>query len=114
VSPIGDGFAAVVAILAACALPTQVWRWIGVAVGQRIDADSEVLHWVRAVATAIIAAFVAKVLVFPTASLAETSIWLRFAATAFAVLVYIVTGRTVVAGVIAGVVALLAGQLIFT
>lgn len=113
-SPIGDGFGAILAIIAACALPTQVWRWIGVAVGQRIDAESEVLHWVRAVATAIIAAFVAKVLMFPTASLAETPLWLRFAATGFAVLVYVVAGRVVVAGVVAGVIALVVGQLAFT
>lgn len=112
-SPIGEGWAAVIAILAACALPTQVWRWMGVALGRGVDPDAEILHWVRAVATAIIAAFVAKVLVFPSGGLADTALWLRLAATAFGIAVYLLAGRIVVVGVFAGVLALGLGRLGF-
>lgn len=105
-SPIGDGLAAFAAIVAACALPTQVWRWLGVTIGRGIDPDSDVLLWVRAVATAIIAAFVANVVFFPTGGLAETPLWLRLAAMACGLAAYLLARRVVVVGVAAAVVTL--------
>lgn len=107
-SPVGDGLFGALAILAACAFPTQVWRWIGVAVGARIDPDGEMLHWVRAVATAIIAAFVAKTLLMPSGGLADVPLWLRLGATALALAAYALSGRAIVVGVGVGVGALVA------
>lgn len=111
-SPIGDGFGAALVIIAACALPTQVWRWFGVAVGAHVDANSEVLHWVRAIATAIIAAFVAKVLVFPTGALADAPLWLRLTAAGVAIAAYAAARRLVVVGVFAGMATLVIGRML--
>ena len=41
-------------------LPSEVWRWIGLLIGRGLDEDSELIMWVRAVATALIAAVVAR------------------------------------------------------
>ena len=109
-SPIGDGLHAFLAILAAAVLPTAAWRWLGVALGRRVDPDSEVLIWVRAVATAIIAAFVARVLFFPSGGLVETPLWLRLVATGVGLLVIAGGRRLLVPGVAASIVTLMAGQ----
>ena len=47
-------------------LATDLWRWLGVLAGNRLKEDSEALHWVRAVATALVMAVTAKLIVFPT------------------------------------------------
>ena len=39
-------------------LPNEVWRWLGVVVARGIDEKSELITWVRAVATAILAGVV--------------------------------------------------------
>jgi branched-subunit amino acid transport protein len=109
-SPIGDGWHAFLAILAAAVLPTAVWRWIGVALGRRIDPESEVLHWVRAVATAIIAAFVGRVVFFPTGGLAGTPLWLRLLAMAIGIAIILRGRQLLVPGVAAGIVTLIVGQ----
>lgn len=50
-------------------LATDLWRWLGVLAGNRLKEDSEALHWVRAVATALVMAVTAKLIVFPTGTL---------------------------------------------
>ena len=46
-------------------LPADVWRLLGVLIGRGIDEESEVLIWVRAVATAVLAGVIAKIVFFP-------------------------------------------------
>ena len=43
-------------------LGTDIWRWLGVLVGNRLSQDSAALTWVRAVATALLAAVIAKLI----------------------------------------------------
>ncbi len=46
-------------------LATDLWRYLGVIAGNRLDEESEALRWVRAVATALVMAVTAKLIVFP-------------------------------------------------
>ena len=50
--------------------------------GGGIDEGSELLVWVRAVATAILAGVIAQILVQPPGALASVPEWLRYAAVA--------------------------------
>ena len=61
-----------VVILFAGWFATDFWRWLGVLAGNRLAEGSEALNWVRAVATALVMAVTAKLIVFPTGSLAES------------------------------------------
>ena len=58
-------------ILSPAGLP-RLWRWLGVIAGNRLAEGSEALNWVRAVATALVMAVTAKLIVFPTGSLADS------------------------------------------
>jgi branched-subunit amino acid transport protein len=109
-SPIGEGWPALAALLFAAILPTEVWRWAGLVVGRRVDPNSAALDWVRAVATAIIAAFVARVVFFPPGGLAEVPLWLRLAAMAGGGAVYAASRGFVFLGVGAAVLVLMIGQ----
>ena len=73
----GDEWWPYIVIAVAGWLATDIWRWLGVLAGNRLDEDSEALHWVRAVATALVMAVTAKLIVFPTGTLAESPLWLR-------------------------------------
>jgi len=55
-----------VVILFAGWFATDFWRWLGVLAGNRLSEGSEALNWVRAVATALVMAVTAKLIVFPT------------------------------------------------
>lgn len=96
-------------ILIAGWLATDVWRWLGVALGDRLKEESAALDWVKAVATAIIAGVVGKLIVAPTGSLAEAPILLRVAAAVIGWAAFQMRGQSVLVGVLAGEAALLGG-----
>ena len=57
----GDPHALLVLVVAGF-LPNEVWRMLGLWLGGGVDEGSEVLIWVRAVATAILAGVIAQIL----------------------------------------------------
>ena len=91
-------------------LPNEVWRMLGLWLGGGIDEGSEILVWVRATATAILAGVIAQILVQPPGALASVPEWLRYGAVAAGFLVFMLTRRSIFAGVVAGEIVLLAGQ----
>ena len=96
-------------ILLAGWITTDAWRFLGVYFGGRIAEQSEVLVLVRAIATALVAAVVGNLVVFPSGALAETALLLRISAAALGFAAYFVLGRTVLAGIIASELVLGAG-----
>lgn len=82
-------------------LATDLWRWLGVLAGNRLKEGSETLNWVRAVATALVMAVTAKLIVFPTGTLAESPMWLRIGAAALGFLAFLASGQRVFIGVAA-------------
>jgi hypothetical protein len=90
-------------------LPADVWRLLGVIVGSGLDEESELLVWVRAVATAVLAGVIAKILFFPPGSLATMPLSVRLAAIVCGFLAFLVVRRSVFAGLAVGEAVLIAG-----
>jgi hypothetical protein len=93
-------------------LPNEVWRMLGLLVSGGIDESSELLVWVRAVATAVLAGVIAKVTLMPPGALATVPLMVRLAAIACGFVAFLVGRRSVFAGVLAGEVALAIGALL--
>jgi hypothetical protein len=87
-------------------LPTEVWRALAVVVARGLDESSEILVWVRAVATTLLAGVVAKLLYAPTGALAAVPFWGRGGAMLVGLAVFFAVRRSVIAGVLAGEAAL--------
>ena len=105
-----DGFWPYIYIAVAGWLATDLWRWSGVLAGNRIDENSEVLNWVRAVATALVAAVIAKLIFFPTGSLETSPLWLRLGAVVVGALFFFFGGRfRQILGILAAIAFLAAG-----
>ena len=62
-------------------LPNEVWRALGLVLARGLDEDSEIVIWSRAVATAILAGVIAKLIVFPPGTLAGLPLAVRVGAT---------------------------------
>lgn len=96
-------------VLVAGFLATEIWRWAGVFVGSRLSEDSAFVGWVRAVATALVAGVIAKLVLEPSGSLADVPVVLRLAAAAAGFVCWYVARRNLVAGIAAAEVVLLGG-----
>jgi branched-subunit amino acid transport protein len=106
---IGDWHASLILLIAGV-IPNQMWRMLGLWFGGSIDEGSELLVWVRAVATAILAGVIAQILVQPPGALASVPGWLRYAAVAAGFAAFLVTRRSTLAGVVCGELVMLAGK----
>lgn len=95
-------------------LPNEIWRMLGVVVARGLDEESELLVWVRAVATAVLAGVIAKLTLFPPGVLAAIPIWIRLFAIVCGFSAFLAIRRSVFAGVIVGELALLFGALLTT
>jgi hypothetical protein len=94
-------------------LPNEIWRAFGLVLARGLNEDSEIVVWSRAVATAILAGVIAKLVLFSTGALAAIPLPIRVIATAVGFLVFLAVRRSVFAGVLAGEVALLLGGFLF-
>ena len=92
-------------------LPNEVWRMLGIVAARGIAEDSELIVWVRAVATAILAGVVAKIVMFAPGALATVPLAVRIGATAAGVGAFVMFRQSVFAGVATGVLALVLGAL---
>lgn len=87
----------------------DLWRVLGVVLSDRLDDASPALVWIKMVATALVAALVAKFIVAPSGELAAAPIWLRLLSVALGLAAYALGRRSIALGVGAGAATLVAG-----
>jgi hypothetical protein len=94
-------------------LPNEIWRVLGLVLARGLNEDSEIVIWSRAVATAIIAGVIAKLILFSSGALAAIPLPVRVTAAVCGFLAYFAVRRSVFAGVAVGEAALLLGGFLF-
>jgi hypothetical protein len=94
-------------------LPNEIWRVLGLVLARGLNEDSEIVIWSRAVATAILAGVIAKLILFSSGALDSIPIGVRVTAAVCGFLAFLAVKRSVFAGVLAGEAALLLGGFLF-
>jgi hypothetical protein len=90
-------------------LPNEIWRLLGVLASRGIEENSELIIWVRSVATAILAGVVIKIVVFAPGALAGIPLAARLGAAVLGVIAFLAGRGSVFAGVATGCTALVIG-----
>ena len=99
-------------ILLAGSIPTDVWRWIGIAFAGRLRDDSEWIILSRAVANALVAGVIMRLILFPSGALVDVPIWIRLTAVGLAVTLYFGLYRNLLLAVFVGGVSLVSLSLL--
>jgi hypothetical protein len=94
-------------------LPNEIWRMLGIVAARGLDDDSEVVLWVRAVATGVLAGVIAKIVLWAPGALAGVPVAVRLAAMGLGLATFVVARRSVFAGVAAGEAVLIVGAYLF-
>jgi hypothetical protein len=94
-------------------LPSELWRWLGIMLGRGLDEESEIILWVRGVATALVAAVVVRIVLIPPGALASVPLSVRVAAIGCGFLGFLLLRRSAFAGVLVGEAVLIAGATAF-
>jgi hypothetical protein len=90
-------------------LPNEVWRLVGLMLVHGLDERSQVIVWVRAVATAMLAGVLAQLVLASSGALATIPIGVRIGAAVLGFAAFVIARRSVFAGVLAGETAVMLG-----
>ncbi len=94
-------------------LPNEIWRILGIVIARGLDEGSELLVWVRAVATAVLAGIIAQLILTPPGALGSVALVVRVTAVVIGFVAFLLARRSVFIGVLAGEFALVVGALIW-
>ena len=92
--------------IAGSAIVTYIPRGLGVLLSGRLNTDGPLFRWVSAVAYALLAALIARLIVVPLGPLQATTLPDRLASAALALAMYLLSGRNLMLGVATGGAAL--------
>jgi branched-subunit amino acid transport protein len=91
------------ALLALAVLATFVWRLAGVVLAGRIAEEGPLFAWIAAIAYAMVAGLMARVILMPRGDIAWETIWPRAVALAVGFVVWRIAGKRVAWGLAGGV-----------
>ena len=86
---------------------TYIWRFAAVLISHRIEPNHPIFEWFTCLAYGIIAALVARTLVFPSGILLEIPLWQRLFSMFIAFLGFYLLGRRLWVGILFGEFAFL-------
>ncbi len=93
-------------IVLGCGAATFVWRFLGVVLVKRIDANGDIFQWITCVSYAMLAGLIFRMVIMPESELAGVALVIRIAAVVIAFATYFLFRGRLVAGVLAGGVSL--------
>lgn len=94
-------------------LPNEVWRVLGLMLVTGLDEDSQILVWVRAVATAMLAGVLAQLVLSSSGALGAVPVGVRVGAALLGFAAFLLGKRSVFLGVLTGELAIVIGALVF-
>ena len=90
-------------------LPNEVWRLVGLMLVHGLDEKSQVIVWVRAVATAMLAGVLAQLILSTSGPLSGIPVSVRIGAAVLGFAAFLIARRSVFVGVLTGEAAVLLG-----
>lgn len=99
-------------LIAGACLVTYMWRGIGVALGGGMKLEGPLFRWVSAVAYAMLAGLIARMIVLPLGALEHTPLAERLLAALIALAVFLISRRNMLLAVLSGAAALVLLQMI--
>lgn len=89
-------------------LPTEMWRSLAVYLSRGLNEGSQLIVWIRCVATALLTGVVAKLMLTPSGELADVPLWGRLGAIIVGFVAFFIFRRNVIAAVLTGEALLIA------
>ena len=83
-------------VILVTSLATYLSRFLGVVSSENIDVKSKIFRWFNCIAYSTLAALIARIVVFPTGTLADAEILIRFLVILLSVAVFFVTKKNLV------------------
>ena len=86
----------IILVILVTSFATYLSRFLGVVSSEKIKDTSKIFKWFNCIAYSILAALIARMVVFPAGELAESSIFIRLFVVTLCVLMFLFTKKNLV------------------
>ena len=86
----------IILVILITSFATYLSRFLGVVSSEKMDIKSKIFRWFNCIAYAILAALIARIVIFPAGILAESSILIRLFVLAGSVLLFLLLKKNLV------------------
>ena len=96
----------IIVVILVTSFATYLSRFLGVVSSEKIKDTSKIFKWFNCIAYSVLAALIARMIVFPAGALAETGIFIRLFVVAVSVVMFLFTKRNLVYPTVASAIML--------
>ena len=86
----------IILVILVTSFATYLSRFLGVVSSEKIDETSKLFKWFNCIAYSILAALIARMIVFPAGVLQNADLWLRLFVVIICVIVYLLSKKNLV------------------
>ena len=86
----------IILVILVTSLATYLSRFLGVVSSEKIDETSKIFRWFNCIAYSILAALIARIVIFPAGVLQEADLLLRLVVVAISLIIYILSKKNLV------------------
>jgi len=86
----------IILVILVTSLATYLSRFLGVVSSEKIKDTSKIFKWFNCIAYSVLAALIARMVVFPAGELAESGIFIRLFVVAISVVMFLFTKKNLV------------------
>ena len=86
----------IILVILVTSFATYLSRFLGVVSSEKIKETSKIFKWFNCIAYSVLAALIARMVVFPAGELAESSIFIRLFVVTLCVLMFLLTKKNLV------------------
>jgi len=86
----------IIVVILVTSFATYLSRFLGVVSSEKIKESSKIFKWFNCIAYSVLAALIARMVIFPAGELAESSIFIRLFVVTLCVLMFLFTKKNLV------------------
>jgi len=86
----------IILVILVTSFATYLSRFLGVVSSEKIEETSKIFRWFNCIAYSILAALIARIVIFPAGVLVEADLWLRLIVIIISIIIFIISKRNLV------------------
>ena len=86
----------IILVILVTSFATYLSRFLGVASSEKIDSTSKIFRWFNCIAYSILAALIARIVIFPAGVLEEAELWVRLIVIIISIIVFFISKKNLV------------------
>ena len=86
----------IILVILVTSFATYLSRFLGVVSSEKINTTSKIFRWFNCIAYSILAALIARIVIFPAGVLEEAELWVRLIVIIISIIVFFITKKNLV------------------